>query len=319
METNNLSQYFEDRLSHTYLRKRISIENANDARRSNQANSYFGLRNLSSPRFLIEWLLKLSGMYWRGAKNAVQIKKKINVISSPLLPQSFDGYVILHLSDLHSDISEPAMKRLCELVHSEPYDLCVMTGDYRGRTWGSYINALERMAEIRHSLRGNIYAVLGNHDSIGMVPALEAMGIRTLINEHQSIVSGEDQIYLAGIDDAHYFHTEDIDKAASAIPRDGFSILLSHTPEIYRKAAHAGFNVMLSGHTHGGQICLPGGIPLRLGCVLPSKMGSGAWRHGTMVGYTSVGAGTSIVPVRFNCQPEITFHRLERTKMDQNH
>jgi predicted MPP superfamily phosphohydrolase len=89
-----------------------------------------------------------------------------------------------------------------------------------------------------------------------------------------------------------------------------FSVLLSHTPEIYRQAAHADFNLLLSGHTHGGQICLPGSIPIILDAVLPRRMGAGAWQYHNMTGYTSVGAGSSVVPVRLNCPPEITLHCL---------
>ena len=80
--------------------------------------------------------------------------------------------------------------------------------------------------------------------------------------------------------------------------------------EVYRKAAHFGFNLLLSGHTHGGQICLPGGFPITLDSVLPRSMGAGAWKYQDMIGYTSVGAGSSVVPVRFNCPPEITLHHL---------
>jgi uncharacterized protein len=85
-----------------------------------------------------------------------------------------------------------------------------------------------------------------------------------LLNECESISRGDETIYLAGIDDAHYYRVDNIEKAASEIPKDGFSILLSHTPEVYRQAAHAGFDLFLSGHTHGGQICLPGSIPITL-------------------------------------------------------
>jgi hypothetical protein len=95
------------------------------------------------------------------------------------------------------------------------------------------------------------------------------------------------------------------------MPRDEFSVLISHTPEVYREAERAGFDVMLSGHTHGGQICLPGGIPITLDAKLPRRFGRGAWRYGKLHGYTSVGAGSSVVPVRFNCPPEITLHHLE--------
>ena len=122
---------------------------------------------------------------------------------------------------------------------------------------------------------------------------------------------GGESIYLASIDDAHYYRVDNIEKAASAIPPDAFSILLSHIPEVYRHAAHAGFDLLLSGHTHGGQICLPGSIPITLSSVLPRRFGSGAWKYHDMVGYTSVGAGSSIVAVRINCLPEITLHHLQ--------
>ena len=117
-------------------------------------------------------------------------------------------------------------------------------------------------------------------------------------------------IYLAGIDDAHYNRVDNIEKAAAQISDGSFSILLSHTPEVYRQAAHAGFDLFLSGHTHGGQIFLPGSIPITLSSVLPGHMGSGPWNYGEMVGYTSVGVGCAVVPVRINCLPEITLHHL---------
>ena len=145
-----------------------------------------------------------------------------------------------------------------------------------------------------------------------MVPELEEMGIRILLNECETISRGDETIYLAGIDDAHYYRVDNIEKAASEIPRDGFSILLSHTPEVYRQAAHAGFDLFLSGHTHGGQICLPGSIPITLSSVLPRHMGSGPWHYGDMIGYTSVGVGCAAVPVRLNCLPEVTLHHLQR-------
>ena len=136
------------------------------------------------------------------------------------------------------------------------------------------------------------------------------MGIRMLLNESEVIERGGQRLYLGGIDDAHFYRMDNIEKVASAIPHDEFSILISHTPEVYRQAADANFNLLLSGHTHGGQVCLPGGIPITLDSVLPRSMGSGAWKYRDMFGYTSVGAGSSVVPVRFNCPPEITLHHL---------
>jgi predicted MPP superfamily phosphohydrolase len=131
-----------------------------------------------------------------------------------------------------------------------------------------------------------------------------------LLNECEPLSRRGESIYLAGIDDAHYYRVDNIEKAASNIPSDAFSILLSHTPEVYRHAAHAGFCLLLSGHSHGGQICMPGSIPITSSSVLPRRLGSGAWKYHNMVGYTSVGAGSSIVAVRINCLPEITLHHL---------
>ena len=90
--------------------------------------------------------------------------------------------------------------------------------------------------------------VLGNHDTICMVPGLEAMGIRMLLNESDVIVRGGQRLHLGGIDDAHFYGMDNVEKAAAAIPHDEFSILISHTPEVYRQAARADFNLLLSGH-----------------------------------------------------------------------
>jgi uncharacterized protein len=168
------------------------------------------------------------------------------------------------------------------------------------------------MARLCLALKRPIYGVLGNHDTIRMVPGLEDMGIQMLLNENLSIERHNQRIYLAGIDDAHFYRVDNIEKAAIGVPCGDFSILLSHTPEVYQQASYADFNLLLSGHTHGGQICLPGRIPITLDSVLPRYMGSGPWKYRDMIGYTSVGAGTSVVPVRYNCPPEITLHHLYR-------
>ena len=187
-----------------------------------------------------------------------------------------------------------------------------LTGDYRAATFGNFEDALALIRRILARIERPLYGVLGNHDTIRMVPDLEAMGIRMLLNECEPIEREAATIYLAGIDDAHFYRVDNIEKAGSRIPHDVFSILLSHTPEIYRQAAYAGFDLLLSGHTHGGQICLPGSIPLTLGSVLPRRFGAGAWTYHNMAGYTSTGVGSSIVPVRINCLPEVTLHRLRR-------
>ena len=302
----------EKRLGPLHARQRLGIERDHEAQVFGQGLIFFNLENASLAPSIIEGALKLSGLYWRARRNAERVTVRQHELKFSALPGSFDGYTILHISDMHVEMSEAAMEHLIKIVHGMSYDLCVLTGDYRAKTFGPFDAALRGVEKVRAYLRPPIFGVLGNHDTVQMVPALEAMGIRMLLNECEVLARGGERIHLAGIDDAHFYRVDNIEKAASQIPSDEFSILLSHTPEIYRQAAHANFNLMLCGHTHGGQLCLPGSIPIKLEAVLPRRMGAGVWEYGDMIGYTSRGAGSSVVPVRLNCPPEITLHRLRR-------
>ena len=304
-------EQLERRLGRLYARQRLGIERDHEARVFGGGINFFHIENWYSVHGLIRNALKLTGLYWRGRRNAEHIQVQSNTVRSRELPEPFDGFTILHISDMHVDMNEGAMRHLTELLPELSYDICVLTGDFRGRTFGPFDATLDGLARVRSHVTAPVYGVLGNHDTICMVPGLETMGIRMLLNEGEPIVRGGQRIYLAGIDDAHYYRVDNIEKAASEIPDEAFSILLSHTPEIYRQAAHAGFDLLLSGHTHGGQICLPGSIPLTLDSVLPRHMGSGAWEYHDMTGYTSVGVGSCIVAVRINCPPTITLHRLQ--------
>ena len=300
----------ERRIGRLHAKQRIGIENDREARVFGQGLNFFHPENWRRSPAVVRTALQLTGLYWRARKNAENVQIRHNDIQLPRLPSSFDGLRLLHISDLHADISGGAMQRLMELLPSLSYDLCVLTGDYRGKTFGPFDATIAGMARVCAHIDGPIYGVLGNHDSIRMVPALEEMGIRMLLNEAEALERGDQHIHLVGIDDAHYYRADNIEKAASHLSAHDFSILLSHTPEIYRQAAHADFDLLLSGHTHGGQICLPGAIPITLDSVLPRRMGSGAWKYRDMVGYTSVGVGSSILAARVNCPPEITLHRL---------
>jgi len=309
--SQDVSELLEKRLGRLHARLRLGIEADHEAQVFGQGINYFHIENLKPSHFVIRACLRSVGLYGRGQRNAARIEVRQNFIRSAQIPKAFDGYTILHLGDLHVDMSQDAMERLTAIVQTIDYDLCALTGDYRGQTFGPYEAALAGMSRICAEIKMPIYGVLGNHDTVCMLPGLEEMGIRMLLNECETIERGHQRIHLAGIDDAHFYRADNIEKAASRIPGNEFSILLSHTPEIYRQAAHADFNLMLSGHTHGGQICLPGGVPITLDSVLPRYMSSGAWTYRDMIGYTSVGAGSSIVPARFNCPPEITLHHLQ--------
>lgn len=298
------------RVSPIHLQQRLGIESDHEARIFGQGLNFFHLENWYSIHRVIRTVLRLCLLHGRGRRNALDIAIRHNDFYIPGLPAAFNGFTMLHLSDLHLDMHPAMPHALIERVREVEYDVSVLTGDFRGKTFGPYEPAVEAMQRVRAHLQGPVYGILGNHDTIRMVPALEAMGIHMLLNEVVTIARGDTTMYLAGIDDPHYYRADNLEKACEPIPPEAMSILLSHSPEIYRHAAHVGFNIMLCGHTHGGQICLPGGIPILCNARCPRRFCAGAWQYHQLRGYTSVGSGVSIVDVRLNCRPEITLHHL---------
>ncbi|MBI3117491.1 MAG: metallophosphoesterase, partial [Candidatus Hydrogenedentes bacterium] len=192
------------------------------------------------------------------------------------------------------------------------YDLCVITGDYRGETWGDWGPAIAQTARVVEQLKPPVYGILGNHDFLEMVEPLEAMGLRILLNENAVIERDGQRIWLLGVDDPHFYETDNFEKAMHEVPAEATKILLSHTAETHRQALACDIDLMLSGHTHGGQLCLPGGFALLHNAKHPRYMSRGPWRYQELQGYTSSGVGCSLVPVRVCCPPEITVHVFGR-------
>ncbi len=301
------------RIGRVHLRQRLGLEGDHEVFVLRRPGAHFFYpENWYSVHGVIRTCLRLSGLYGRAQRNARNLQLRHHRVTIANLPPAFEGFRILHLSDLHVDMESRNTHAIGERVRDLDYDLCVLTGDYRARTFGPIDQVLTGMASIRVQLKGPVYGILGNHDTLRLVPGLEDLGIRMLLNEAAVIERDGQRLHLAGVDDAHYYQVHNIDRASAQIPEDAPAILLSHTPEVYRLAAYAGFDLMLSGHTHGGQICLPGGTPLVWDARCPRAMASGSWRYRDLIGYTSVGAGTSVVNARLNCLPEVTLHVLHR-------
>lgn len=309
-----VDDHARDRLEPRYVARRRGVERDHEAQVFGQSRTGFNLENARLLQQAIAWTIRLSLLEGRGRRNAAAVRLTHHRLASSLLPSVFDGFRILQISDLHADMSGPAMARTAALVAGIEADLCVMTGDFRGATAGPFGAAMREVARVVEAIEAPIYGVLGNHDSIDMVPQLEAMGVRCLVNEAVRLRRERAEIHLAGVDDAHFYRMDNLDRALALVPPEAFTVLLSHTPELWRQAAHSDVDLMLSGHTHGGQICLPGGVPLFLSARLPRRLGRGPWRHHDLAGYTSTGCGASVVPVRFNCPPEIVVHTLHRVR-----
>jgi hypothetical protein len=146
-----------------------------------------------------------------------------------------------------------------------------------------------------------------------MVPDLEDAGLTMLVNDAHAVTKEGDRLWLVGVDDPHYYRVHDLEAAFREVSPGAFSIFLAHSPEAYREAAARGAALYLCGHTHGGQICTPAGIPLFTHCRAPRRLAAGLWRHQFMQGYTSRGLGPSGVPLRFNCPGEITLITLRKS------
>ena len=202
---------------------------------------------------------------------------------------------------------------ICNEIEDLEYDLCVMTGDYRDRIDGGFRHILNPMKKITSKIKAKdgILATLGNHDTYLMIQHLEEMDVRILANETIVIRRGREKLAVTGIDDPHYYYT---DQAVSSLEEDinEFKIVLAHSPELYDLAADNGYKLYLCGHTHGGQICLPRGIPIFTHLYSRKKFYKGLWFYSNMKGYTSQGCGASAIPIRFNTHGEITLITLKK-------
>lgn len=258
-------------------------------------------------------LLRACRLYDRGVRNALDIRLKHLKLVYADLPPAFDGYRILQITDPHIDMQPEVMQRVYDLIDPLDYDLCVLTGDYRRAVSGPFHQIMPAMADLmaRVSPPDGVYAVLGNHDCADMAGAFEGLGMTVLVNETQRIDRGGSHIHVSGTDDVHCYYTEDARTALIDSP-DGFKIALIHSAELADVAAECGYDLYLAGHSHGGQVSLPGGIPAFTQMTRLRRYAVGLWSREAMVGYTSTGVGTSALPVRFNTRGEVALIELRR-------
>lgn len=251
--------------------------------------------------------LKLTGLYERGVRNAADIR--LNKLEIPLsrLGKEFDGFTILHIADPHLDSLPGIAEKILSLTQGLEFDLCVFTGDYRISIYGNYRHVLPSMEQLAQNIkaREGCLAILGNHDTVFMVDPFEQMGIRVLANETIELTRGDESLYITGVDDPHYYYTPMASEALETAP-DGCKIALIHSPELYDLAEEHNYSLYLTGHTHAGQIVLPDRRPIITHLHNGKQFAKGLWNYNGMIGYTSNGAGTSGIPIRFNTLSEIT-------------
>jgi predicted MPP superfamily phosphohydrolase len=217
------------------------------------------------------------------------------------LPAALDGLRVGLLTDVHYSELVPAsdVVRSVELLNAERPELIVLGGDYVSFGDRAYMGPVAEMLGQLRAPHG-IFAIIGNHDDRRYMPAaLARQGIETLDDARTSVVVRAERLHLAGLE----FWTRSLDKVA-AVVRDagGPLLLLAHDPRRIVEAARLGVPAVLSGHTHGGQIVLPG-----VGAIAAKKfpVASGRLTRAETEMYVSRGVGTVVVPIRINCPPEV--------------
>lgn len=260
---------------------------------------------------------RCAGLYGRARREFLDVRVREETFALPGLAPELAGFTLLHLSDLHLDI-DPALPdaiRGALATVAGRYDAAAATGDFNNFTVHGDTKALDLAASLRGVFTAPVFAVLGNHDSVRDVPYLERAGYRVLLNESVRLrragASGGPSLLLAGVDDPNIFATHDLAAALRGRRPGEPCVLLAHAPSVHREAAAAGVSLVLCGHVHGGQVCLPSGRTLAWRhWRFPRRVWRGRWTEGATQGYTTTGVGACGAPLRLNCPPEIVLVRL---------
>lgn len=246
----------------------------------------------------------------------------------PRLHESWDGFRIAQLSDLHYDdyFSVVPLRRAIAMVNRLQPDLVALTGDFvtsplehsGRRSAKAAARAIEPCAQLLSQLHApaGVLAVLGNHDlrtnAAYVIDVLQSHAILVLRNRCVAIERERRRLWLAGVDDI-LEGQPDLELALSGIPAVEPVVLLAHEPDWADYVARYTVDLQLSGHSHGGQIRLPlVGAPYLP--MLGRKYPWGLRRIGSLVLYTNVGIGTIRVPMRLNCPPEVTLITLRAAR-----
>ena len=240
-------------------------------------------------------------------------------IPVPGLAPARAGLRILQLSDLHigNGMEGPRLDDLVARANALEPDLIALTGDLFDFDPRFLAEGARGLGGLRAPL--GVFAVTGNHDEYtgrdAVIEALGGVGIRFLSGDIERL-PGEGPLYLAGVDDpgrewtARDVHLPQLDHAASRRAEDGPTLLLVHRPEAFRQAVSLGFPVVFCGHTHGGQLALPGPRGRVNLAHFISRYPRGLYREGDSLLYVNRGAGVAGPAVRFNCSRELALFEL---------
>ena len=227
----------------------------------------------------------------------------------PGLDARLDGFRIAHLSDLHVGTLTPrswGMKWSLAANERDP-DLAVVTGDMVTSGTDFHGDVADVIGELR--AKAGVFVSMGNHDYFGdgepLISLLRRRGVRVLRNQGVLIERNGAKLWLAAIDDI-WTRRDDLAAALRERPEGTTTILLAHDPKRFNQAADAGAELVLGGHTHGGQVALPFFYRSANLAKLTHEYTVGLYRRGRSVLYVHPGLGTTGPPMRLGVPPEVT-------------
>jgi hypothetical protein len=271
---------------------------------------FFGATGLT----LVGWTaMILPGVRPSSANRPAEVRRI--TIALPTLPSGLEGTTILLVSDIHVGryVSPEEARRRLAPARRLRADLIVCTGDVA--TYGDQ-RLRQAIAVLDETMpRGPRYACLGNHErwinERVATEELKAAGFDVLNNENRRVTVRGGELWLAGVNDPHT-RADDLKAALDGVPDDWFSILLSHSPDIVNEASARGADLMLSGHTHGGQVVIPLIGPTSGASRYGPRYASGVFRVRGTTMFVTRGVGEVVVPMRMYCDPEIALLTLAR-------
>jgi len=239
------------------------------------------------------------------------------------LPPAFEGFTILHLSDLHDKEFGSAGEELIKVLKKESFDLIALTGDLVAGDHPRLTPALELIAGLRANWGVPVLSVFGNHDwRLGRAAEfgarLAAAGVQVLSNSATWLARGQDRVWIIGVDDP-VTARDRLDLALRGTDNRSPRLLLAHSPQMYPQAVKNGLDLLLTGHTHGGQIRLPVlGAPFVPGMGFFPPWDYGLYQSGATTMIVSGGLGESGLPLRINIRPELSLVTLRSAPAPQS-
>lgn len=235
------------------------------------------------------------------------------------LPEDFENLTITQISDLHSGriVDFEVIKKSVKMVNELDSDIVMITGDFIEHSYYREEHIRPCMQELALiQPKDGVFAVLGNHDHKidpeKITAELQRVGTCVLRNENKRLRRGDSSIQILGVDDL-VLEKDDIKKTLDGVSAHEVKILMSHSPDIAENYNLSGIDLILSGHTHGGQICCPliGAPQTRIASAYGQKYISGLVQYNDIQIYVNRGIGASFLPARFLCKPEITVFTLK--------